>query len=51
MLINNDDLVNFPYEYTDVISLYVAYSMLMKREDSRWQSLKEEHKERRREYI
>ena len=51
MLVNDDDIVNFPIEYTDVISLYVAYTMLMTREDDRWNNYKKEYNERKKNYL
>jgi len=41
-LVEDDDLADIIYEYSDVVSLYSAYKMLMFREDDRWQSIKQE---------
>ena len=39
---DDDDIINFPEEYSDVIVYDVAYRMLMSREDGRWMSIKQE---------
>jgi len=37
------DIVNIMYEYSDVLSLYAAYNVLLLREDDRWQAIKQEY--------
>ena len=44
------DIVNIIYEYSDVLSLYAAYNVLMLREDDRWQAVKQEYIELLRDY-
>ena len=51
LLINDSDIINFPYEYSDVISLSVAGLLYANREDDRYNNIKLEHKERKREWL
>lgn len=50
ILVNDDDVVNFEYEYMDVIIQYVVYSMLMSREDDRWIDFKREYLDEYKKY-
>lgn len=47
---NDDSVINIIYEYSDVLSLYAAYNVLLLREDDRWQSIKEEYRELLKDY-
>jgi len=38
------------YDYSDVLSLYAAYNVLLLREDDRWQAIKQEYKELLKDY-
>ena len=42
---NDDSVINIIYEYSDVLSLYAAYNVLLLREDDRWQAFKVEYME------
>jgi hypothetical protein len=50
ILENDTDVINIIYEYSDVLSLYAAYNVLMLREDDRWQAVKEEYRELLKDY-
>ena len=50
LFVDDADIVDIEYEYTEVISRYTAYIMLMDREDDRWQSVRESYKESEAEY-
>lgn len=41
----DSDIVSIEYEYSDVLSLYTAYNILLFREDDRWQAVKQEYLE------
>ena len=47
---NDDSVINIIYEYSDVLSLYAAYNVLLLREDDRWQAIKEEYRELLKDY-
>lgn len=51
ILENDEDIVNFPYEYSDVICYYVSYTMAMTNEDDRYEDFKNTYNERKREYL
>ena len=44
------DIINIMYDYSDVLSLYAAYNVLLLREDDRWQAIKQEYKELLKDY-
>ena len=50
VFVDDIDIVNIEYEYSDVLSLYAAYNILMLREDDRWQAVKQEYLEMLRDY-
>lgn len=50
ILENDTDIINILYEYSDVLSLYAAYNVLLLREDDRWQAIKEEYRELLKDY-
>jgi hypothetical protein len=41
-LYDDDDIVNIPEEYADVVVYDTAYRILQNREDDRWQAFKQE---------
>jgi hypothetical protein len=45
VFVDDSDIITIEYEYSDVLSLYAAYNVLLLREDDRWQAVKEEYKE------
>lgn len=45
IMTEDTDYVNIPYEYSEVLSYYASYNVLMVREDDRWQAVKAEYKE------
>ena len=45
ILVNDSDIINFEYEYMEVLSNYVTYKMLMSREDDRWANYKKDYLE------
>jgi len=47
---DDTDVINILYEYSDVLSLYAVYNVLMQREDDRWQAVKQEWKELLKDY-
>lgn len=49
-LVNDDDIVNIEYEYSQMISYYVVYKMFLSREDSRYNAYKNEYLEERRKF-
>ena len=44
------DVIDFPYEYSTVVALWVAYNLLQNREDDRALQLKREYQEELRKY-
>lgn len=46
----DSDLVDIEYEYSELLSLYAAYKLLLYREDDRWQAIKKEYLEFLRDY-
>lgn len=47
----DDDVVDLPYEFIDVVVLEVAYRLLQEREDERWQAFKMELWDWRRNWL
>ncbi len=50
VLVEDEDLISIPYEYSDTLSLYAAYNVLLLREDDRWQAIKQEWRELLKDY-
>jgi len=50
VFVDDDDIITIEYEYSDMLSLYAAYNILMLREDDRWQAVKQEYLEILRDY-